>query len=217
MKILIADDHKVIRRGLANLLLKSNIVSEVVEANDGDDAILKAKETKPDFFILDYEMPIYNGIYAAKKIKALWPNKPILMFSMHTSKDFLLQAVLSGVKGYLSKEADLEELIEAIVTLKRGETYFKDEIGEIITNELINNLFDPNKKKEDDIDVLTKREREILVFFAKGNSSVEVAEALSISKRTAEVHKANIYRKLAIKNNSELMRYAIKNNLIKMT
>ncbi len=216
MKVLIADDHKVIRSGLANLLTKSKLITEVIEADNGEEAIVKAKETNPDVFILDYEMPVYNGIYAAKKIKRLWPQKPVLMLSMHTTREYLLEAVLSGVKGYLSKEADFEELLEALITIKRGETYFKDEIGDIITNELINNLREPGKRKRNDTEILTRREREVLIYFAKGNSSSEVAQHLNISKRTAEVHKANIYRKLAIKNTAELMRYAIKNNLIKM-
>ncbi len=212
MKVLIAEDHVLVREGLKNLLIGSGLVTEVVEATNGLEALLKSREANPDLVLLDYEMPVYNGIFAAKEILAEKPNLPILMVSMYFTKEHVMDAVRVKVKGFVSKGARSDEMIEAIRALSEGKTWFKGTIAEFIAEEALSS----NNKKKLVGNLLTDREQELIAYFANGMKSAEIAEHFHLSKRTVEVHKSNIFKKLRVRNNSELVRYAVRNNLVKL-
>ncbi|HQO50945.1 MAG TPA: response regulator transcription factor, partial [Bacteroidales bacterium] len=205
MKVLIAEDHVLVREGLKNLLIGSGLVTEVVEATNGLEALLKSREANPDLVLLDYEMPVYNGIFAAKEILAEKPNLPILMVSMYFTKEHVMDAVRVKVKGFVSKGARSDEMIEAIRALSEGKTWFKGTIAEFIAEEALSS----NNKKKLVGNLLTDREQELIAYFANGMKSAEIAEHFHLSKRTVEVHKSNIFKKLRVRNNSELVRYAV--------
>ena len=213
MKILIAEDHSLVREGLKNLLLSSGFVTEVVEATNGLEALLKMRETSPDLVMLDYEMPIYNGIFAAREINAENPNLPILMVSMYFTKEYVMDAVRAKVRGFVSKGSRADEMLDAIKALSQGKTWFKGAVAEFIAEEALGNR---SKQKKLVGSVLTERELELIPFFASGLKSQEIAEQLHISKRTVEVHKSNIFKKIGFQNNSELVRYAVRNNLVRL-
>jgi DNA-binding NarL/FixJ family response regulator len=213
MKILIAEDHSLVREGLKNLLLSSGFVTEVVEATNGLEALLKMRETSPDLVMLDYEMPIYNGIFAAREINAENPNLPILMVSMYFTKEYVMDAVRAKVRGFVSKGSRADEMLDAIKALTQGKTWFKGAVAEFIAEEALGNR---SKQKKLVGSVLTERELELIPFFASGLKSQEIAEQLHISKRTVEVHKSNIFKKIGFRNNSELVRYAVRNNLVRL-
>jgi len=213
MKILIAEDHSLVREGLKNLLLSSGFVTEVVEATNGLEALLKMRETSPDLVMLDYEMPIYNGIFAAREINAENPNLPILMVSMYFTKEYVMDAVRAKVRGFVSKGSRADEMLDAIKALSQGKTWFKGAVAEFIAEEALGNR---SKQKKLVGSVLTERELELIPFFASGLKSQEIAEQLHISKRTVEVHKSNIFKKIGFRNNSELVRYAVRNNLVRL-
>lgn len=213
MKILIAEDHNMVREVLKKLILDASKTNSVIEAKNGLEAVLKAHENMPDVIVMDYDMPVYNGIFACRKLNQELPDIPVLMLSMYQSKEHILDAMQAGIKGYMPKEARSEELLEAIKTLQKGGNWFKGEVAEIIAANV--NLTDTGKttrKKQ----ALTAREQQMLQHFAQGMKSMEIAEACHISKRTVEVHKANIFKKLGIRNNTELIRYAIRNQLVKI-
>ncbi len=207
-KILIADDHGLVRRGLSKILLESGVASEIMEAENGKEAIDLGKSFDPDIYVIDYDMPIYNGIYVCERLKATKEKTPILMVSMYDSKMYIMEAVRAGVKGFIPKESTAEELVGAIVAVASGETWFKGAIAEVIVKELTS---DRPKRKSGDGSELTSREFEVLRLFADGKSSQEISEHLKITRRTVQVHKANIYKKLGVHNTAELIRYAMNN------
>lgn len=211
MKILLADDHALVREGLKKLLLGSGHVKSVVEAENGIEAAEKAISEPFDVVVLDYEMPKCNGIYASKRIIEIKPDLPILMVSMFQSKEHISDAVKAGVKGFLPKESKSEYFLAAVLSLGNGNTWFKGQVAEFIAEEIVKKQ---QGKKAKNKSLLTKRESQLLILFAEGLSSIEIANGLHISRRTVEVHKASIYKKLGVKNNTELIRYAIRNNLI---
>lgn len=213
MKILIAEDHAMVREVLRKLMLDAGKDNEVIEAKNGLEAVIKAKENKPDVIVMDYDMPVYNGIYACRQLQNELPEIPILMLSMYQTKEHIMDALQTGVRGYMPKEAKSEQLIEAVKALANGETWFKGDVAEIIAaNVSMMEKGRAGKNKQ----TLTKRETELLQFFTEGLQSAEIADILHISKRTVEVHKSNIFKKLGIRNNTELIRYAIRNQLVKI-
>ncbi|MDY0077492.1 MAG: response regulator transcription factor [Bacteroidales bacterium] len=213
MKILIVEDHNMVREVLSKLMRDADKKYQVVEAKNGLEAVLKAHEEKPDVVIMDYDMPVYNGIFASRKLQQELPDIPVLMLSMYQSKEHIMDAVQAGVKGYLPKEARSEELLEAVKALKKGGNWFKGDVAEIIA---ANISLSENKKVKRKKSNLTPRELQLIQHFAEGMQSAEIAELCYISKRTVEVHKSNIFKKLGIRNNTELIRYAIRNQLVKI-
>lgn len=213
MKILIVEDHNMVREVLSKLMRDADKKYQVVEAKNGLEAVLKAHEEKPDVVIMDYDMPVYNGIFASRKLQQELPDIPVLMLSMYQSKEHIMDAVQAGVKGYLPKEARSEELLEAVKALKKGGNWFKGDVAEIIA---ANISLSENKKVKRKKSQLTARELQLTQYFVEGMQSAEIAELCYISKRTVEIHKSNIFKKLGIRNNTELIRYAIRNQLVKI-
>jgi DNA-binding NarL/FixJ family response regulator len=210
---LIADDHDLMRRGV-KALLQSRAGWEVCgEAHTGREAVSKAEELKPDVVILDISMPDLNGVDAAKRIRKASPDTEVLILSVHYSDQLIRDILEAGVRGYIVKSDSDRDLVIAVETLANHKPFFTPRATEVmLTN------FNEGKTKADlpetMRDRLTSREREIVQLLAEGKSSKEVASSLNISVKTAETHRANIMRKLQLHTVSELVRYAVRNQII---
>lgn len=215
IKLLIVDDHSMVREGLIRMLSEDTSFGMISEAKNGLTAVMKAREMKPDVVIMDYEMPHYNGIYGTRELLKEIPEVKVLMLSMFQTKEFIMEAIQVGVRGFILKEAGADELIMAIKAVYNGGTWFKGPVAEIITPFLISQA--TGHVPDNSPKVLSARETEILCQYAEGLSAKEIGEKLNISKRTVEVHKAKIFKKLDIHNTAELIRYAVKNNLIRIS
>ena len=213
LRILIADDHDLMRRGVKSLL-QSRAGWEVCgEAHTGREAVAKAEELKPDVVILDISMPDLNGVDAAKRIRKASPDTEVLILSVHYSDQLIRDILEAGVRGYIVKSDSDRDLVIAVETLANHKPFFTPRATEVmLTN------FNEGKTKADlpetMRDRLTSREREIVQLLAEGKSSKEVASSLNISVKTAETHRANIMRKLQLHTVSELVRYAVRNQII---
>lgn len=211
---MIADDHVMFREGLRKIILSDNDFESVEEADNGLEAIIKAGKNPPDVVLMDYDMPMYNGIYGIKELLKQQPGLPIMLLSMFKDKEHIFEAINAGAKGYMNKMTRTEELITGIKELYNGSTWYKGEVAEIISSYVVESTKGHIKFQSESI--LSHREREIIALFAEGLSAAEISDQLSISKQTVQVHKANIFKKLKIHNNVELLRYAMKNNLAKI-
>ncbi|HXN72786.1 MAG TPA: response regulator transcription factor [Candidatus Acidoferrales bacterium] len=213
LRILIADDHDLMRRGV-KALLQSHAGWEVCgEAHTGREAVAKAEELKPDIVILDISMPDLNGVDAAKRIRKGSPDTEVLILSVHYSDQLIRDILEAGVRGYIVKSDSDRDLIIAVETLANHKPFFTPRATEVmLTN--FNEGKTRTEPPETMRDRLTSREREIVQLLAEGKSSKEVASSLNISVKTAETHRANIMRKLQLHTVSELVRYAVRNQII---
>jgi DNA-binding NarL/FixJ family response regulator len=213
LRILIADDHDLVRRGIRGLLEPCPGWSICAEAKTGREAVAKAEALKPDIAILDIRMPDLNGLEATRKIRIVSPRTEVLILSMHSSDHLTREILDTGARGYILKSDSARDLAIAIETLANHKPFFTPEATEFILKG-----FNPGgsvtEVPELISDHLTGREREIVQLLAEGSSAKEVACALSISLKTAETHRSNIMRKLEIHTTSELVRYAIHNQII---
>ncbi len=212
IKLLIVDDHAALREGMQKIFSEDADIESIEEAGNGLDALLKASKNKPDVVIMDYEMPKYDGIYASKELLKQYPGLPVLLLSMFGDKEHILEAIRAGVKGYLSKEVRTSEILLAVKALYNRGTWFRGEIAEMITPYLIDTVSGQPLLHADR--GLTSRETEIIRHYADGKTSSQIGKKLGISKRTVEVHKANIFKKLNVNSSIELLRYAIHNNIV---
>jgi DNA-binding NarL/FixJ family response regulator len=212
LRILIADDHDLMRRGVRTLL-ESHAGWEVCgEAKTGREAVQLAEQLKPDVIILDISMPDLNGVEAAKRIRKA-SGAEILILSMHYSEQLIREIVDAGVRGYIVKSDSDRDLVIAVETLARHKPFFTPHATEVILGNF--NSGGPAAPLPELVsDRLTSREREIVQLLAEGKSSKEVASSLGISVKTAETHRANIMRKLELHSVSELVRYAVRNQII---
>ena len=213
VRLLVADDHEIVRKGLRALLEAESGWEVVAEAIDGRDAVEKTEQLKPDIAILDVSMPALNGLEAARQIVKGVPQTKVLMLTMHDS-DPLIQSVLeAGARGYLLKSDAARDLITAVEALQRNKTFFTPKVAQLVLEGFL------GKTPKDDTSQaggfrLTGRQREIVQLLAEGKSSKEVATALGLSVKTAETHRANIMRRLDCHSVTALVRYAIRNHII---
>lgn len=213
LRILIADDHDLLRRGVKTLLLSHAGWEVCGEAKTGREAVAKAEELGPDVVVLDIGMPDLNGVEAAKRIRKAAPNTEILILSMHYSDQLIREIVEAGVRGYIVKTDSDRDLIIAVETLAVHKPFFTPHATEVILGSF--NTGGPVKEVPELVSQrLTSREREIVQLLAEGKSSKEVALSLGISVKTAETHRANVMRKLELHSVSELVRYAVRNQII---
>jgi DNA-binding NarL/FixJ family response regulator len=213
LRIMVADDHDLMRRGIKTLL-ESHAGWEVCgEAKTGREAVEKADELKPDIIILDISMPDLNGVEAARRIRKTYVNTEILILSMHYSDQLIREIVDAGVRGYIVKSDSDRDLIIAVETLSKHKPFFTPHATEVILSNF-NSGGTAMPMPELISKRLTSREREIVQLLAEGKSSKEVASSLEISVKTAETHRANIMRKLDLHSVSELVRYAVRNQII---
>ena len=214
LRILIADDHDLMRRGLRTLLETHPGWSVCAEANTGREAVTKAEELRPDIVIMDITMPELNGVEAARRILKASPSTEILILSVHHSDQLIREILAAGVRGYIVKSDSDRDLIVAVEALANHKPFFTPRATELMLNGLDQSSSGLGDLPQSLSDRLTSREREIVQLLSEGKSSKEVASDLSISVKTAETHRANIMRKLEIHSVSELVRYAVRNQII---
>ena len=212
IRILLADDHNVMRRGL-RLLLENQRGFEVVgEASDGRQAAELAETLKPDVAVLDIAMPNLSGIEAAKRISAALPNTSIVILSMHSDESYVLRALKAGAKGYLLKDSAEGDLIQAIRSVHEGKAFFSPEISRMLVDDYIREI--RMRGVDDSYELLTAREREILQLLAEGKSNKDIANLLNLSLYTVETHRRNLQDKLNLHSVAELILYAVRKGVI---
>ena len=212
IRILLADDHTVMRRGL-RLLLESQPGFVVVgEASDGRQAVEQTEVTKPDVVVLDIAMPNLNGIEAAQRITSLLPHTAIVFLSMHSDESYVLRALKAGAKGYLLKDSAEGDLIEAIKAVSQGKAFFSAEISRMLVEDYMREI--RTRGIEDSYELLTSREREILQLLAEGKSNKDIAALLNLSLYTVETHRRNLQDKLNLHSFAELILYAVRKRVI---
>lgn len=211
IKILLADDHKIVRDGLRSLLEKQDNLEVVAEAENGRKAVQLALEKKPDVVIMDVSMPDLNGIEATRQIVEELPDTKVVALSMHSDKRFVAGMLQAGASGFLLKDCAYQELARAINTVVSHQTYLSPEITGIMVNEYLTSLATPQDQSV--ASPLTSREREVLQLIAEGWSTKEIAAHLYVSIKTVETHRRQIMRKLNLHTVADLTKYAIREGL----
>jgi DNA-binding NarL/FixJ family response regulator len=211
--MLIADDHEIVRRGFRAILEAQPDCEVVGESGDGRKAVEMAKELRPDIVVLDISMPSLNGLEAARQILKWRPQTKILILTMHESDSLIREVLDAGARGYILKTDAGRDLVAAVDALRRNKTFFTSRVAQMILDGYLKGDAKPDEG-DGAGDRLTPRQREIVQLLAEGKSSKEVAVALGLSVKTAETHRANIMRKLDCHSVSEVVRYAIRNNII---
>ncbi|MEJ8306152.1 response regulator transcription factor [Saccharibacillus sacchari] len=213
MKIVIADDHAIVRSGFSMILNFQPDMEVIATAADGIEAYAAVAKNKPDILMMDLSMPPgESGLIATGKIKEDYPDTKILILTMHDDEEYLFHILKSGASGYVLKNAPDEELLLAIRTVHAGGTYIHPKMATSLVREFIKH--DKSGNSEDPFELLSKRELEILPLIAKGYGNKEVAEKLFISVKTVEAHKAKIMEKLHLKSRPELVEYALRKKLL---
>jgi DNA-binding NarL/FixJ family response regulator len=210
IKIVLADDHKIVREGLKALLEKESDIEIVAVAEDGRAAVQFAQDLLPDVVVMDIGMPGLNGIEATRCITVEVPQIKVLVLSMHSARRYVLEALSAGAKGYMMKDCASEELARAIHIVYENETYLSPKVADIMVKDYMSLL--PNKKQEP-LELLSKREREVLQLIAEGQNTKEIAFLLNLSIKTVESHRQQIMKKLNLQSVASLTRYAIREGL----
>jgi two-component system response regulator NreC len=214
VKLLLCDDHAVVRSGLRMLLDGRHGIEVVGEASEGAEAIRLALETKPDVVLMDISMPHgMDGLTATAELKQRLPETNILILTMHDDDEYLFRAIQIGASGYILKNAPHEELVSAIRSVAAGDAYLSPTATKRLMSEYMNRL-KSGAEPPDAYDTLSEREKEILGWIAKGYSNKEIADHLVISVKTVETHKANLMEKLGLKSRPELIKFALKKGLL---
>jgi two-component system nitrate/nitrite response regulator NarL len=215
IRVVLADDHVFVRDGIKSLLENEANIEVVGEAIDGADALEVVAASKPDLLIVDIRMPNLTGIEVVEKLRGENNNVKIIMLSMHESEEYVLKSIKAGADGYLLKGSSKEEFLKALNTVAAGGKYFSGDISSILISQLTNSStsLEPKQSLSEEM-MITKREKEILTLLLSGKGNKEIAEALDISKRTAEVHRFNLMKKLKVKNLMELSNKATEYSLL---
>jgi DNA-binding NarL/FixJ family response regulator len=211
IKVLVADDHPVVRKGLQTCLARHGKLRIVGEAADGDEALRKTRELLPDVVLMDISMPGMNGLAVTEVLRKELPQIKVLILSVHHNKEYIFRVIQAGAHGYVSKEAPPEDVLRAIESVSEGEPFFSEDIARAALNEFVS-----SGGKKEPFAQLTSREREVLVLIAEGKSNKEIADRLGIGVRTIETHRERIMRRLNIHSVAGLTKYAIANGLISL-
>jgi two-component system response regulator NreC len=211
-RIVLADDHTVVRKGLRMLLESYPDFLVVADAADGRQAVALVEEHRPDVVVMDVAMPILNGIEAARQISAKLPNVAIVFLSMHSDEAYVLKALKAGARAYLLKDSAEHDLINAVKAVSEGKAFFSPAISKMLVEDYMRQMRD--RGVEDSFELLTTREREILQLLAEGKSNKQVAAVLNLSLYTVETHRGNIFQKLNLHSTAELILYAIRKGVI---
>lgn len=215
IRVVLADDHVFVRDGIKSLLENEANIEVVGEAIDGADALEVVAANKPDLLIVDIRMPNLTGIEVVEKLRSDNNNVKIIMLSMHESEEYVLKSIKAGADGYLLKGSSKDEFLKALHTIANGGKYFSGDISSILIGQLTNGSLSAEPKQNFGEEMMiTKREKEILTLLLSGKGNKEIAEALDISKRTAEVHRFNLMKKLKVKNLMELSNKAAEYSLL---
>jgi len=208
LRVLIADDHEVVRKGLIQILAKSFPGTDVDEAADGRHALAMAEKGSYALVLLDISMPGRGGLEVLKEIKRLLPGVPVLILSMHPEEAYAVRAFRAGASGYLTKDSAADELVQAVRTVLAGKRYLGASLAEMLVRELESNGTGPPHK------ALSDREMQVMRMLASGKTVTEIADELSLSVKTISTYRSRILEKLQVRNNAELARYAFENRLV---
>jgi two-component system, NarL family, response regulator NreC len=212
LRILLADDHTVVRAGLRALLENHPNLEVVDETENGRQAVELSASLMPDVVVMDVGMPILNGIEATKQIVKQCPATQVVILSMHSDESYVMRALQAGARGYLLKDSAAADLIRAIEAVAQGKSFFSPKVSRILAEDYVRVL--KQKGAVDTYDLLTSREREILQLLAEGKSNKEVSADLNISLYTVETHRSHILQKLDLHNSAELVLYAVRKGII---
>jgi DNA-binding NarL/FixJ family response regulator len=212
IRILLADDHTVVRKGLRLLLETQSAFTVIAEAADGREAVAHAEKLSPDVVVMDVAMPILNGIEAARQITGKLPQTAVVFLSMHSDEGYVLKALKAGARAYLLKDSAEYDLINAVKAVSEGKAFFSPAISKMLVEDYVRQM--QERAVEDSYDLLTTREREILQLLAEGKNNKEVAALLNLSLYTVETHRSNIFQKLNLHSGAELILYAIRKGVI---
>jgi len=214
IRILIADDHSIVRTGLRLLLSSSTEFSVVGEASSGEEAIAFVTRQKPDIAIVDISMPTMNGIEATHHIKEINPNTKVIILTIHEDEEYVFQMLRAGASGYILKDAGKNELFAAIRAVNSGDRFFSPGISKMMIDEFVNRAHANGAKPPAQKPLLTKREIEVLKLIAEGLTNPEIASRLYLSARTVDTHRTNLMRKLKIHDIAGLVTYAITRSIM---
>jgi len=212
LRVLLADDHTIVRQGLRKILEEQPGWEVVGEAGNGRDAVQLALTMSPDVAVLDIGMPLLNGIEATRQITRRTPTAQILILSMHADEAYVARALDAGARGYLLKDSADEDLIRAVTAVSAGKSFFSPAVAKVMLDDYVRQRRE--KGFVDRYDTLSEREREVFQLVAEGRSNKEVAELLSLSVATVETHRAHILQKLALHNTTELVLFAVRRGII---
>ncbi len=209
IKVLLADDHSIVRAGLRRIVEESGEMNVVAEAADGQEAIRLVKKTAPDIAVIDISMPGLDGLEVISQLQALHPKLPILVLTMHEEGQYVVRAIQAGAMGYLTKQSAPEQLVKAIHKIYSGQRYITDEAAESLALRVAK-----GSNGKSPLDSLSMRELQVLRRLAMGHTNREIARAYHISIKTVDTYRARLLKKLGLRNNAELSRFAIQNRLI---
>ncbi|MBI4478289.1 MAG: response regulator transcription factor [Acidobacteria bacterium] len=212
LRILLGDDHTLVRQGLRKILEERPDWEVVAETGDGREAVRQTLELEPDVAILDVGMPLLNGIEATRQIVRRLPNVRVLILSMHAEEAYITKALQAGAKGYLLKDSADIDLIRGVADVAAGKSFFSPAVAKVMLDDYVRHLAD--KGIVDRYDSLSEREREIFQLIAEGHSNKEIADLLSVSPATVETHRAHILQKLDLHNTAEIVLYAVRRGVI---
>jgi DNA-binding NarL/FixJ family response regulator len=212
LRVLLADDHAIVRRGLKSLLETEPGLTVVAEAGDGLEAIRLADEHDPDLAILDVGMPKLNGIEVAARLQKLRRPPHVIILSMHADESYIIRALSAGARAYLLKDATDEDLIPAVRTVAAGKPFFSPAVAGVLVDDYVRQL--QTRGLSDSYHLLTDREKEVLQLLAEGRSNKEVASILNLGLSTVETHRGNLMQKLNLHNTAEIVLYAVRKGII---
>ncbi|MCZ6490684.1 MAG: response regulator transcription factor [Acidobacteria bacterium] len=212
ISILLADDHRIVRQGLRRILEEHSRMEVVGEASDGREAVQMALDKEPDIIIMDVAMPRLGGMEAIRQISKRLPAAKVLVLSMYSDESYVVQMLEAGAKGYLLKDSADTDLVEAVLAVSNGKSFFSPLISKILLDEYVRQV--QEKGISDRYELLTEREREILQLIAEGKTSREIAELLNLSTSTVDTHRGHIMEKLDLHNPYEVVLYAVRKGLI---
>lgn len=212
LRILLADDHTLMRQGLRRILEERSDWEVVAETGNGREAVRQALELKPHVAILDIAMPLLNGIEATRQITRRLPEARVLILSMHSDEAYVAQALRAGARGYLHKDSADTDLIKAVAALAQGKSFFSPAVASVMLDDYVRHLAE--KGITDRFDSLSEREREVFQLIAEGHSNKEIAELLHLSTGTVETHRARTMEKLDLHSTAEIVLYAVRKGVI---
>ena len=212
LRILLADDHTLVRQGLRRILEEEPEWEVVAEAHDGREAVLQTVELKPDVAILDIAMPNLNGTEATRQIVRRAPEVQVLVLSMHMDENYVLQTLRAGARGYLLKDSVDTDLIRAVTAVSEGKSFFSPAVAKMMLDDYIRHL--EQQGVTDRFELLSEREREVFQLIAEGHSNKEIAHILTLSVSTVETHRARIMEKLDLHSTAEIILYAVRKGLL---
>lgn len=209
IKVLLADDHSIVREGLRRIVEESDDIEVVAEASDGKEAIHQIRKSPPDVAVIDISMPEIDGLEVLQQLQPEYPELPILILTMHEEQQYAVRAIEAGARGYITKKSAPEQLVKAIRKVYAGSRYLSEEAAEALALRVAK-----GKSGQSPLDLLSTRELQVLRRLALGHTNREIAENYNISIKTVDTYRLRLLKKLSLRNNAELSRFAIQNRLI---